>query len=357
MAEPAHSHPHPHPHGPGGHSHRTGVLGVLESVFAPHSHDVGDQIDTALESSALGITAVKISLVGLLVTAFLQLSVVLISGSVALLADTIHNFADAMTAIPLWFAFVIGRRAVTRRYSYGYKRSEDLAGLFVLAMMLGSTILAAWESIDRLINPHEVTYLGLVALAGLIGFLGNEGVAVYRIRIGNRIGSAALIADGYHARTDGLTSLAVVLGAAGVWLGFPLADPIIGILISISILVVLKSAIVQVFGRLMDAVDPAIVDQVEAVARSVDGVMDVNSVRVRWVGHRLETTLNATVDCKLTVEAGHAIAESIRHDLYHALRKLDAANVHIDPCDHEGVDNHFATRKHDAKKQALAIAS
>ncbi len=186
-------------------------------------------MDDELEASAAGVRALKISLVVLAVTAALQLAVVVVSGSVALLADTVHNFADALTAVPLWVAFVVGRRAATRRYTYGYGRAEDLAGVFIVAMIALSAVVAGVESVRRLIDPQPVAYVGWVITAGVIGFLGNELVAVYRIRVGRRIGSAALVADGLHARADGFTSLAVVAGAIGVALGFPLADPVVGL--------------------------------------------------------------------------------------------------------------------------------
>jgi len=256
-----------HGHGPGGdhdHQHATGVKGFVLSLFRPHSHDAADSVDSALEASTEGIRAVKISLVALGVTAFAQLIVVLITGSVALLADTIHNFSDALTAIPLWVAFVLSRRAANRRYTYGYGRAEDLAGVFIVAMIALSSILAAYESIRRLIDPHPISHAWVVVAAGLIGFAGNELVAVYRIRVGNKIGSAALVADGLHARTDGFTSLAVVIGAIGVLAGFPLADPIVGLLITVAILAVLRGAARDIYRRLMDAVDPDLVGAAEA---------------------------------------------------------------------------------------------
>ena len=340
---------HDHDHGAHAHGHAAGggLLGLIRSVVAPHSHDAADSVDSALEASEKGIKAVKVSLVGLFATSGLQLAVVLVSGSVALLADTIHNFSDALTAVPLWIAFVVGRRIATKRFTYGYGRAEDLAGLFVLAMIIGSSVLAAWTSIDRLLHPQVISNLGLMAIAGVIGFAGNELVAMYRIRVGKAIGSAALVADGYHARTDGLTSLAVVVGAAGVWLGYPRADPIIGLLITVAILWVLKGAAVQVFGRLMDAVDPALVDQIATVASSTHGVQSIEDVRVRWIGHRLEASLHVVVDCDWTVAQGHAVAEAVRHDLFHSVGKLDSILVHIDPCDHDGADHHVQTRPRD----------
>ncbi len=216
-----HAHPHPHSHD---HDHPHGLRGAIKDVFAPHSHDSADSVDSALESSAAGIRAVKISLLVLGATAIAQVAIVIISGSIALAADTIHNFSDALTAVPLWIAFALSTKAATRRYTYGFGRVEDVAGLFVVAMITLSAILAGYEAIERLIHPRPIANLGWVALAGLAGFIGNEWVALYRIRVGRRIGSAALVADGLHARTDGFTSLALA-GAGGVALGLPLAHP------------------------------------------------------------------------------------------------------------------------------------
>src|SRR3954463_4049644 len=263
-----HDHHHDHQgHEHDHHDHGHGAWGWLTGLFRPHSHDSADSVDSALESSDQGIRAVKISLIVLGATAVLQLLIVLASGSVALLADTVHNISDALTALPLWGALGGGRKAAPRRYTYGYGRAEDLAGLFIVAMIALSAIVAAVEAIRRLIDPVPVEHLAWVALAGLIGFVGNELVAVYRIRVGRSIGSAALVADGLHARTDGFTSLAVVAGAGGVAAGFQQADPLVGLLITVAILFVLRDAARQVYRRLMDAVDEDLVTAVEDVLR------------------------------------------------------------------------------------------
>lgn len=340
-----HDHPHDHTHGPEGSGLRATLLRFVGSIIG-HSHDHSDSVDDALTADARGIRALKLSLAALTLTAVAQLFVVAISGSVALFADTIHNFADALTSVPLWIAFVLGRRAATRRYTFGYKRAEDLAGLFVLLMIFGSALLAAWESIDRLVHPQDISNVAVVMVAGVVGFAGNELVALYRIRVGRQIGSAALVADGYHARTDGLTSLAVVAGAVGVAAGFPLADPIVGLLISGVILVVLKQAAGQMLGRLMDSVEPALVDQVEAVAHTTPGIQLVGAIRLRWVGHALEATLTVMVDRDLSVAQGHAIAEEVRHRLLHQVRRLETALIHVNPCRHAGDDPHDLTRHH-----------
>jgi len=325
-----HIHDHLHDHGPD-HEHHHGVRGWLTGLFRPHSHDSADSIDAALESSAQGIRAVKISLAALGITAALQLLVVLASGSVALLADTVHNVSDALTALPLWIAFVVGRRAANRRYTYGYGRAEDLAGLFIVAMIALSAVIAAVEAVRRLINPVPVEHLGWVALAGLIGFIGNELVALYRIRVGRSIGSAALVADGLHARTDGFTSLAVLIGAAGVAAGFPLADPLVGLVITAAILGVLRTAVRDVYRRLMDAVEPELVDRGEAALRSVPGVTDVRALRMRWIGHALHAEADLDIAPTTTVSAAHDLAHQAEHHLIHAVPKLKSAVVHAYP--------------------------
>jgi cation diffusion facilitator family transporter len=344
-----------HRHGPDHHHQRlSGLKGFVLSLFSPHSHDAADSVDSALEASTEGIRAVKISLVALGVTAVVQLVLVLISGSVALLADTIHNFSDALTAIPLWIAFVLGRRATNRRYTYGYGRAEDLAAVFIVVMIALSSMLAAYESIRRLIDPQPITHAWVVVAAGLVGFAGNELVAVYRIRVGNKIGSAALVADGLHARTDGFTSLAVVIGAIGVMAGFPLADPIVGLLITVAILGVLRGAVRDIYARLMDAVDPDLVDAAEAAVRDAPGVRSVESVRLRWIGHRMHAEITLTVDNALSVVEAHAIADEAQHQLIHSVPRLDDATVHVNPAALPGIDHHGATRHHRAASGGLS---
>lgn len=324
------------------HVHGTGLVGRLRELVRPHSHDPADAVDGALEASDEGVRAVKLSLLGLGVTAVLQLAIYFASGSVALLADTIHNFSDALTAVPLWIAFRLGRRAHDERFTYGYGRAEDLAGLFIVAMIALSAGLAAWEAVGRFVEPQEVEYVWWVAAAGVVGALGNELVARYRISVGRRIGSAALVADGLHARTDSLTSVAVALGAVGVALGFPLADPIVGLGIAGAIVVVLNRAARDIFGRLMDRVDPEIVRRMREVATTVDGVHAVDALRVRWVGNQLRAELEVQCDERATLAAAHAVANAVEHALLHATPRLRAATVHVSPAG----DGHHADLSH-----------
>jgi cation diffusion facilitator family transporter len=280
------------------------------------------------------VRALQISLAGLAATAVLQLVVALASGSVALLGDSLHNVADALTALPLWLAFSLGRRAATRRFTYGYGRAEDVAGIFVVLMIAFSGLVAAWEAVDRLRHPRHIDHIALVMVAAVIGMVGNEAVAAYRIRVGRRIGSASLVADGLHARTDGLTSLAVLVGAVGVAAGWQWADPVVGLAISVAILVVLVQAVRSVGERLMDAVDPALVGQAETVTAAVPGVQEVTELRMRWLGHRLQAEVRMTVDRDLDVAHAYQIGDDAERALMTAMPLLSGAIVHVNPCDH-----------------------
>lgn len=328
MHEHDHHHAGDHGHDHDGHSHKhhSGLKGWLTELFVPHTHDAADSIDDALEASASGIRALKISLFLLLGTTFLQFLVVLISGSVALLADTIHNFSDALTAVPLWIAFILGRRSATRRYTYGYGRAEDLAGLFIVAVVALSAIVAAWQSIDRLLHPQPLHNLWWVLAAGLIGFAGNEIVAIYRIRVGRQIGSAALVADGVHARIDGFTSLAVVLGAGGVMLGFPLADPIVGLLISAAIIVLLWGTVRSIGRRLMDGIEPELVNRAQTTLQDAPGVLAVSKLQLRWVGHRLQGAALMVV-ADMTLSEVEGVILNAEQSLRQALPKLDDMRI------------------------------
>jgi cation diffusion facilitator family transporter len=264
----------------------------------------------------------------------IQVAIVAVSGSVALLADTVHNLADALTALPLWVAFVLGRRPPTQRYSYGYERAEDLAGVLIVAVIAASAGFAVWEAIRRIAEPKPVEHLPWVVAASVVGFAGNELVALYRIRTGNRIGSAALVADGHHARADGLTSLGVLAGALGVALGFERADPIAGLAIAAAILVVLWQAARSVVRRVLDGTDDTTVLLLQSVAGAVPDVEHVTSAKARWTGHALNAELEIMVDPAMSVQEAHRIAEEVEHELMHAIARLRGATVHVDPHDH-----------------------
>lgn len=307
-----------------------------------HSHGV---VDPTIASTQRGLWALKWSFAGLMVTAVLQAVVALLSGSVALLADTIHNFADAATAIPLGIAFWLTRRGRSRRFTYGLGRVEDFAGLMIIMTILVSAIVVAWEAIRRLLHPQPVEFLWAVMLASIVGFLGNEAVAIFRIRVGRQIASAALVADGYHARVDGWTSLAVLVGALGVWAGYPLADPLVGLVIAAAIFVLVWQSARSIVLRMLDGVDADAVEAIAHAAGQVPRVEGVTDVRGRWVGHRLHAEVSITVPGGLSVAEGHEIAKGVRHQLLHRLSHLGGVTIHVDP-DGQGGERHHRIGMH-----------
>lgn len=323
-----HDHEHEHEHA---HSRLGRWAHAVSELLGGHSHDTADQVDSALEADARGRRALWLSLAGLGLTAALQAVAFAATDSVALLGDALHNVADALTAVPILIAFALARRSPTDSHTYGFGRAEDLAGLFVVAMIALSSLLAGYEAVSRLLDPQPVTRLWALATAGVVGFLGNELVARYRITVGRQIGSAALVADGLHARTDGFTSLAVVFGAAGVAVGWTWADPVIGLLITLAIVGVLRSAVRQVGDRLMDAVDPSLVARARDAILTVDGVVAIDSLRMRWVGHGLHAESSLVVPHDLSLAEGHEIAHHAEAHLRTDLPHVREVTIHVSP--------------------------
>lgn len=307
---PIHAH-HPHHQGDGAHNHIHGV------------------IDPAIATSERGLWAVKWSLVGLLITAALQLLVFWLSGSVALLADLIHNIGDAMTALPLAVAFIIGRRKPTARFTYGYGRVEDLAGVVVVGVVLVSALITAYESVDRFYHPQPIHHVGALAIAAIIGFIGNEIVAIFRMRVGREINSAALIADGHHALADGLVSLAVLASALGVGLGYTWADPLIGLVITAVLLKIVWESGQTIFTRLLDGVEPEVIHSIHHAVEPITGVEAVRRIRARWIGHRLLAEVDVVVAGHQSLHAGQAIAETVEAQLQETLPYLGQATIRL----------------------------
>jgi cation diffusion facilitator family transporter len=342
-------HPHDHPHDHS-HDHNRGLWGWLAAVFHfhGHSHQSTELVtDQAFVDNEQGIRTVWLALAALGLTAIIQVVIVAWSGSVALLADTLHNIGDGLNSIPLLFAFYLARRAATRRYTYGFARAEDVAGIFIVLSIAVSAGIIFWESIQKFIYPTPVTNLGWLAAAAVVGFVGNEAVALLQIRVGRKIGSAAMVADGLHARTDGLTSLAVLLAAGGVWLGWPVLDPIIGILIGVAILFITRDAMVTMWYRLMDAIEPEILERAEAVLKRQADIKEFRRLRMRWIGHRLHAEVYIAVDPHLTTAESHQIAENLRHDLFHELATLAEVVVHVDPWSQQPEGYHHLTARHE----------
>lgn len=310
------------------HHDRASFLGRLRHALTPHSHDHTESVQGAEQSGADGLRAAWVSLAGMAATAVLQIVIVWLSGSIALLADTVHNLGHLVTTIPLIVAFRLGMRSPTRRYPYGFRRAEDLVGLLIGLVIAASAVLIVWESVRALAHPRELSHLGWVLAAALVGAAGNEGVARYRIRVGRRIGSAALVAEGQHARTDALTSLAVLVGAGGAWLGLPQVDAVVGLLIAGVIIAILVQSVRTTVTRLMDGVDHGTLEGIETVAAAVPGVLAVDGPRARWTGHRMEAELTVHLDPSLTLQEGDAVAHRVREDLLTSVPHLDRVGVH-----------------------------
>lgn len=329
-------HSHEHDHDDHGHDHRegSGIWGVLAGALHlpgySHTHEQTAAND-ALFSSDLAVRTVRWAFVFLAATTLIQFVIYLSSGSVALLADTVHNLGDALNSLPLWIAFALIRRSANRRYTYGYGRAEDLAGVLIVASIVFSAGYIVWESVQKLINPQPLTHLGWVAAAALVGFVGNEAVALVQIRVGRQIGSEAMTADGQHARIDGLTSLAVLVAVAGTWLGFPIVDPIVGLLIGIVIVFITRDAAVAMWHRLMDAVDPAVVEKAVQVLGSHEEVRQVVRIQMRWVGHQLHASATLALDENLDLSASERITDHIRHHLLHEIPHLYDGLISVVP--------------------------
>ncbi|HVB72605.1 MAG TPA: cation diffusion facilitator family transporter [Ktedonobacteraceae bacterium] len=309
-----------------------------------HGHEHG-KVDADLYGNKAGLRAVQIATAGMLLVAIIQFTIATIGGSAGLFADALHNLGDVFTTIALWIAFVVSNRAANHRYTYGYYRSEDLAGIFIVLVIIASAIAGAVESIQKLTSGNVPTQIYLSMAAALVGVIGNETLAQYKISVGKRINSVPLVADGQHSRIDGLTSLAAFVGLIGVKLGFPMADPVAGILITMVILTVVYSTSRSVIQRLLDAVDPRVVPSIIDTARQVPGVEAVTDVRARWVGHTMHVVMNIEVDPDLTLVRAHAIAEEVRHRLFHTIKGMSEAIIHTDPSGESG-DHHQSVAHH-----------
>ncbi len=296
-----------------------------------HSHHGPVEVDTALEHDGRGLRALKVSLLALLATSILQTAIVFLSGSVALLSDALHNLADAMTSIPLWIAFVLIRRGATSRFTYGYGKSEDLAGVIVLVVVFFSACTAVYEAVLRFLSPGTISHPGWVAAAAVVGFVGNETVAQIRIGTGRQIGSAALIADGQHSRIDGLTSLLVLVGVAGSAMGYPLMDPLVGLAIGLVILYIATSSIRPIGLRLLDSIEPEHLDRIREVAANVPGIRSISRIRARWSGHRIMGDIDLVIDPTLSPTEMERIGKDLEASLMRSIPFLGEVAVRCRP--------------------------
>lgn len=333
--------PHDSAHGLGGiggHGHGGGHH---------HDHAVADR---ATWDSADGLRAVKLASAGLALTAAVEFAIAGVGHSVALLADGLHNLGDVLTTVALWLAFLASRRAADSRYTFGYERFEDLAGVGVVLIIAVSALAAGYESYRAMFHARHLADLGASVAAAVVGIIGNETVAQYKLRVGRRIHSVALVADGVHSRVDGLVSGAALVGLIGVAMGYPKADPIAGVAITAVIAWVTVGAARSALARVVDAVDPALQGQIEGSAQGVAGVRDVHDVAARWAGRSLLVQLHIGVDAETPLRAAHAVGEEVRHAILHDVAGVAQVEVHFDPWppsadgDHQATSHHFADR-------------
>lgn len=318
-----------------------------------HGHEHG-KVDADLYGNRAGLRAVQISTAGMFLVAVIQFVIAGIGGSAGLFADALHNLGDVLTTVALWIAFVIAGRAANQRYTYGYHRGEDLAGIFIVLVIIASAAAGAVESIIKLTGGTVPTQIYLSMAAALVGVAGNELLAQYKITVGKRINSVPLVADGQHSRIDGFTSLAAFIGLIGVAFGLHIADPIAGLVITVVILTVVYSTSRSVMQRLLDAVDPHLVPSIYSIASEVPGVEAVNDVRARWVGHTLHVAMNIEVDGTLTLVQAHTLAEEVRHRLFHQVKGLSEAIIHTDPHSHDE-DYHASMAHHMQESQSPLV--
>jgi len=307
---------------------------------ADHGHVHG----VAMGHDRGALRVVAISSLVLAGVAALELTAAALSGSAAVFADGLHNLGDVSTTVALAGAFILSRRAPTRRFPYGYHRGEDLAGLVVLGLIVASAVASGVTSIEHLVHRPRLANIPLALVVALVGFAGNEAVAQYKTAAGRRMGSMALVADGRHSRLDGLASLGAAVGVLGALLGAPMLDPIAGLALTGVIAVVAWETGRTVTGRLLDEADASLVATIETVARTTPGVLAVSEARARWLGRRVlaELTLELAPDAPLS--RAHALGEEVRHRLYHRIDPLAEVIVHLDPAGdataHQAVSHH-----------------
>lgn len=304
-----------------------------DPVSGGHSHG-------GLYDSRDAVRAVIISAIALGIASAVEFSAAVASRSAGVLADGLHNAGDVLTTFVLLFAFALARRPATRRFPSGFGRIEDVATLVIVVVIVVTAALAAFESIRRLLVPESYSNIPFSLLAAAIGLVANLGVSEYKIRVGRSVGSTALTTDGVHSRIDALVSAGAFAGIGLAGLGLRLADPIAGLVITGAILFILGGTLRQLFLRMMDAVDPHIIDELTEAAERVDGVLGVHDVRARWVGRELVVVMHLDCDARASLADAHEVAQRVEHEVAHAVPGA-RVDIHMDP----GVEAHEHTRR------------
>lgn len=281
----------------------TGQRDPAAAFSLPLRHD--DAHERRLANRAVGVSAV-----GLAITGVLELIVALFSGSVGLLGDALHNLSDVSTSALVFVGFRVSRKAATERYPYGYERAEDLAGIGVAVVIWASAAFAGFTSVHKLVTHGSTSHPGWGIGAAAIGILGNQVVARYKLRIGRRINSATLIADAQHSWLDALSSGGALLGLVGVLAGAKWADPVAGLVVTLFICHVGWEVTADVAHRLLDGVEPEVIEAAETAASHVDGVRHAHA-RARWTGRSLRIEIEGWVDSHLTVADADAVGQRV----------------------------------------------
>ena len=277
----------------------------------------------------LAMRAIVVSSAGLLLTSSFELAITVLSGSVALLSDAIHNLGDVFTTVGVYIGFRLSRRSGTTRYPYGFGRAEDLAGIVILLAIWSSAVLAGWQSYEKLVSGRGTSHLALGMVAAVIGIIGNQLVARYKLRVGREIKSAPLLVDARHSWLDTIASAGALAGLIGVAAGLRIADPLAGFAITLLIIHIGVDATRDVARRLMDENDEAVAEAIAHVASHVRGVVRVDDVRARWLGREVE----ARVRVGLPVETSFTDAHEVAHRVRDAVRRdvPDLRDVVVEP--------------------------
>jgi cation diffusion facilitator family transporter len=281
------------------------------------------------------VRAVLVSAVALGAAAAVEFAASIAGNSAGVLADALHNAGDVLTTAILLVSFSLARRPATRRFPNGFGRIEDVATLLIVVVVVVTSAVAGFESVQKLLTPGRYGGVAFSLVAAAIGAVANFAVSRYKIQVGRAIGSTALEADGIHSRIDALVSAAAFVGIGLASLGVPLADPIAGLAITVMILYILAGTVRKLFYRMMDSVDPHLVDELSTTAAGVEGVLRVHDLRARWVGRELVAVLHLDCDADASLAAAHGIAQKVEHAVSHRFPEVHL-DIHMDP----GVDEH-----------------
>jgi cation diffusion facilitator family transporter len=254
--------------------------------------------------------AVAVSAIGLGATGLVELLLAVLTGSVGLLGDAIHNLSDVSTSAVVFLGFRLSRQPATERYPYGLDRAEDLAGIGIAAVIWASAAFAGYQSVHKLITHGHTTHVGAGIAGAIIGIAGNLAVARYKLVVGRRINSATLVADARHSRLDALSSAGALAGLIAVASGQPWGDPVAGLVITVVICHVGYQVTADAVRRLADGVDPSVITTAESAAGSVAGVLHAHA-RARWTGRILRVEIEGWVDPGLPARDADAIGRQV----------------------------------------------